>query len=236
MNEIKASLEKHRSLLEAKILDELRMLAKTLQLTGYTKLHKAKLVDLIITVDCKVLARHLSSSKKDSVPWIKSPTELCVVGIVAAALISYSFNYLTAKDSKRVQLRLDDLFMEKYAEELKNKYPGGYMLMSIDSSKNKTKTEFIPSKSNFREEYELDWDRMEIGKITKDRVTLKLPTIRYKPQNTLIHKWEQTLPRLPIGKSYPFMINWHTNKYKLHIELVEDKETSLAIAVGFKLK
>ena len=176
------------------------------------------------------------SHKTHSRNWLKSPITLCVLGIIATVFVGFLFYYLSAKDSKRLHLQLDGLFMEKHEEELKIKYPGGYMLISIDSSKNKSKNEFIPSRNNFMEEYELDWNKLKISKITESNVTLILPWIRYKPQNSRIVDWTQTIPRSPIGKSYPFKINWQTSKYKLHMELVEDKETVFAFAIGFKPK
>ena len=176
------------------------------------------------------------SHKTRSPNWLKSPTSRWVLGIIATVLVGFLSYYLTAKDSKQLHLQLDGLFMEKHEEELKIKYPGGYMLISIDSSKNKSKNEFIPSRNNFMEEYELDWNKLKISKITESNVTLKLPWIRYKPQNSTIVDWTQTIPRSPIGKSYPFKINWQTSKYKLHMELVEDKETVFAFAIGFKPK
>ena len=128
-------------------------------------------------------------------------------------------------------------FEDMLKTELKKKYPGGHMLLSIDSSNNISKNEFIPSGSNFMEEYELNWNDFRISKITESNVTLILPWIRYKPQNTVIEVWTQTIPRSPIGKSYPFRgVNWQTNNYKLHMELVEDKETVFAFAIGFKPK
>jgi hypothetical protein len=174
------------------------------------------------------------SHKTRSPNWLKSPTSRWVLGIIATVLVGFLFYYLTAKDSKQLHLQLDGLFMERHSEELKKKYPGGYMLFSIDSSKNKSKNEFIPSKSNFLEEYELNWNMMEISKLTETTVTLKLPWIIYKPQNSKILGWTQTIPRSPIGKSYPFKIDWQTNKNKLHIELIEDKVTVFAFAIGFR--
>lgn len=165
---------------------------------------------------------------------LKSSTSRWVIGIIITILVAYFFYCPSAKDSKLIQLQLDGLFMEKHGEELKKKYPGGHMLLRIDSSKNKSKNEFIPSGSNFMEEYELDWNKFRISKITDSNVTLKLPWIRYKPQNSRIVDWTQTIPRSPIGKSYPFKVNWQTNKYKLYMELVEDKETVFAFAIGFK--
>jgi len=159
-----------------------------------------------------------------------------VLGIVAI-IVSIVSHCLSIEQSKHTQFQLDGLFMEKHGEELKKKYPGGHMLLRIDSSKNISKNEFIPSGSNFMEEYELDWNKFRINKITDSNVTLELPWIRYKPQNTRIDDWTQTIPRLPIGKSYPFKgVNWQTNKYKLYMELVEDKETVFAFAIGFKPK
>ncbi len=176
-----------------------------------------------------------SVSPKTYLPnWLKSSRSLWIIGIIVTILVSYFFYYLGTKDSQRIQSQLDDLFIEKHGEELKKKYPGGHMLLSIDSSKNKSKNEFIPSGSNFMEEYELNWNDFRISKITESNVTLKLPWIRYKPQDTKIDGWTQTIPRSPIGKSYPFKVNWQTNKYKLHMELVEDKETVFAFAIGFK--
>ena len=153
-----------------------------------------------------------------------------IVGLIGACLS----HYLGTRESKQIQLQLDNLFMERHSEELKEKYPGGYMLFSIDSSKNKSKNEFIPSKSNFLEEYELNWNMMEISKLTKTTVTLELPWIIYKPQNTKILGWTQTIPRSPIGKSYPFKIDWQTNENQLHIELVEDRDSFFAFAIGFR--
>ena len=176
-----------------------------------------------------------SVSPKTYLPnWLKSSTSRWMIGIIVTILVACFFYCLGTKDSKGIQSQLDGLFMEKHGEELKNKYPGGHMLLSIDSSKNISKNEFIPSRSNFMEEYELDWNKFRISKITESNVTLTLPWIRYKPQNTIIVDWTQTIPRSPIGKSYPFKINWQTNKYKLHMELVEDKETVFAFAIGFK--
>lgn len=155
---------------------------------------------------------------------------LGIGGITVALVLHCS----STEQSKHIQFQLDGLFLERHSEELKKKYPGGYMLLSIDSSKNTSKNEFIPSRSNFMEEYELDWNEFRISRITDSNVTLELPWIRYKPQNTRIVDWTQTIPRSPIGKSYPFKVNWQTNKYKLYMELVEDKETVFAFAIGFK--
>jgi len=183
---------------------------------------------------------NLWPSKKQWKSWTL-PSKLTAIGVLCALvlgivgfIVAGFFHYLSTKESKHIQLQMDGLFMEKHEEELKTKYPGGYMLISIDSSKNKSQNEFIPSRSNFMEEYELDWNKFKISKITESNVTLKLPWIRYKPQNTRIVDWTQTIPRSPIGKSYPFKVNWQTNKYKLYIELVEDKETVFALAIGFK--
>ena len=103
------------------------------------------------------------SHKTRSRNWLKSPISLFVLGVIATVLVSFLFYYLSAKDSKHLHLRLDGLFMEKHEEELKIKYPAGYMLISIDSSKNKSKNEFIPSRNNFMEEYELDWNKFKIS-------------------------------------------------------------------------
>jgi len=156
------------------------------------------------------------------------------IGIPVAILVASFFYLLGTKDSQRIQLQLDGLFMEKHGEELKKKYPGGYMLLRIDSSGNISKNEFIPSRSNFMEEYELDWNKFRISKITDSKITFKLPWFRYKPQNSIIVDWTQTIPRSPIGISYPFKVNWQTNKYKLYMELVEAKGTVFALAIGFK--
>lgn len=175
-------------------------------------------------------------SKKQWKSWTL-PSKYTVIGVfigIVAIIITSFYYFLSTKDSKRIQLQLDGLFMEKHGEELKKKYPGGHMLLRIDSSKSISKNEFIPSGSNFMEEYELDWNKFRISKITESNVTLKLPWIRYKPQNSRIVDWTQTIPRSPIGKSYPFKVNWQTSKYKLHIELVEAKETVFAFAIGFK--
>ena len=166
--------------------------------------------------------------------WLKSPTSLCVIGIIATILVGYLYYHPSAKSNKRTQLQLDGLFMEKHEEELKKKYPGGYMLLRIDSSKNISKNEFIPSRSNFMEEYELDWNKFRISKITESHVTLTLPWLRYKPQGSRIVGWTQSIPRLPIGKPYRFKVNWQTHKYTLYMELVEDTETVFAFAIGFK--
>ena len=95
------------------------------------------------------------SHKTASPNWLKSPISLWVLGLIATVLVGFLFYYLSSKDSKHLHLRLDGLFMEKHEQELKIKYPGGYMLISIDSSKNESKNEFIPSRNNFMEEYEL---------------------------------------------------------------------------------
>ena len=180
--------------------------------------------------------RKLVSPKTHLPNWLKSEMSRWIIGFIVTILVSAFFYYLSTKDSKRTQLQLDNLFIEKHGEELKKKYPGGHMLLSIDSSKNKSKNEFIPSGNNFMEEYELDWSKFRITKITDNNVTLELPYIRYKPRNTIITANTQTIPRSPIGKSYPLKIDWRTNKYKLYMELVEDKETIFTFAIGFKPK
>lgn len=155
---------------------------------------------------------------------------LGIVGIIVALVL----HCRSTEQSKNIQSQLDSLFLERHSEELKNKYPGGYMLLSIDSSKNISKNEFIPSKRNFLEEYEIDWNKMEIDEITDASVKLKLPYILYKPQNTKIDECTQTIPRSPIGRSYPLKVDWPSNKQKLHIELIEDRGTVFAFAIGFK--
>lgn len=180
-------------------------------------------------------------SKKQWKSWTL-PSKLTVIGVVIGIIglvaipITILLYFLSTKDNKNIQSQLDNLIVEKHEEELKKKYPGGYMFLRIDSSKNKSKNQFIPSKSNFMEEYELDWNKFRISKVSDSSVTLELPWIRYKPQNTRIVDWTQTIPRLPTGKPYPFKVSWQTNKYRLYMELVEDKETVFSFAIGFRPK
>lgn len=143
---------------------------------------------------------------------------------------------LTTKNKALIEYNrelLENLVTNKYEKDLQSKYPGGYALFGIDHSR-KFENYSIPHRSNVLEEYEFDWDPVEISEVTETNVTIEFPHIYYKPLGTNLRSTAMIIPKSPKGESYLYPPKPEGTKNRIFCELVEYKDSFYVFAIGFK--
>ena len=128
---------------------------------------------------------------------------------------------------------LENLITNKYENDLKVKYPSGYVLFGIDHSRT-FKNESIPHSSNLLEEYEFDWKPVRISEVTETKVTIEMPHIHYKPLKTKLFSTAMIIPKYPKGQSWKYPPKPKGTKNRIFIELIEYNDPFYAFAIGFK--
>ncbi len=128
---------------------------------------------------------------------------------------------------------LENLITNKYEEDLKVKYPGGYALFGVDHSRT-FKNESIPHRSNLLEQYEFDWRPVRINQITETTITITMPHIYYKPLDAKFINTSMIIPKLPKGKSWIYPPNIKEIKNRIFVEFIEHNDSFYVFAIGLK--
>ena len=141
------------------------------------------------------------------------------------------------KDVRNNKDLLKDIAESYHSEELLKKYPAGYVLFGLNPSMNyeiNSEKRAIPHTGHLLDEYEFKWDRVRISKLNKDTVTIELPDIHYKPLNTQIIGCTITIKRDSLSQPRILPLKPQGVKNRIFIELVEDTNSMLIFAIGFK--
>ncbi|MGA1979730.1 MAG: hypothetical protein ABSG99_04080 [Sedimentisphaerales bacterium] len=162
------------------------------------------------------------------------------IGIVVTGLAGFGSYYYGKKDVSVIQQtiisKLDQLLESTDSEnktKLLEKYPAGYVSFGIDSSGTFSSSVF-PYGKEVLSEYEFDWSKVKIEKLTSSSLTILLPNIRYKPLNTLLLGMTMTIKRRPCGKEYIFPVKPQGTLHRIYIELLKDDNHRLIFAIGFR--
>ncbi|MDD5064248.1 MAG: hypothetical protein PHQ35_05765 [Phycisphaerae bacterium] len=162
------------------------------------------------------------------------------IGIVVTGLAGFGSYYYGKKDAAVIQQttisKLDQLLESTNNEnrtKLLEKYPAGYVSFGVDSSETFSSTVF-PYGKEVLAEYEFDWSKVKIEKLTSSSLTILLPTIRYKPLNGLCEGITMTINRRPCGKEYTFPVKPAGTHHRIYIELLKDDDHQLIFVIGFR--
>jgi len=172
---------------------------------------------------------------------------MVAAGLIIAALAGYgTYHYgkkATAIQNKKEQENQQatnsklDKILESIGSDNKTKllekYPAGYVLFGIDLSATFS-SEAFPHRKEVLTEYEFDWDKVKIEKLTSTSITILMPDIRYKPLNTRINGALRKIPRRPLGKEYIFPVRPAGTLHRIFVALLEDNNQQLIFVIGFR--
>jgi hypothetical protein len=117
--------------------------------------------------------------------------------------------------------------------KLLEKYPAGYVLFGIDLSTTFSSGAF-PHRKEVLTEYEFDWDKVKIEKLTSTSLTILMPDIRYKPFNARFIGNYKRIPRRPLGKEYIYPVKPAGTLHRIFVELLEDNNQQLIFVIGLR--
>jgi len=117
--------------------------------------------------------------------------------------------------------------------KLLEKYQAGYVLFGIDLSTTFS-SEAFPHRKEVLTEYEFDWGKVKIEKLTSTSITILMPDIRYKPLNAHFNGTYRTIPRRPLGKEYIYPVRPAGSLHRIFIELLNDNNQQLIFVIGFR--
>jgi len=131
----------------------------------------------------------------------------------------------TGEETKQLLLRqLEQADSINYSR-LMQKYPLGYCLFAIDHKKI-----IIPYKSRLESDYEIDWSKAKVSKLTSEEVAIRLPDIHDKVHHIII-------TGIAVGNTRRVgSIREHFGGPgpQIFTEVVADSEKGVIIALGFK--
>ena len=117
--------------------------------------------------------------------------------------------------------------------KLLEKYPAGYVLFGIDLSTTFS-SETFPHRKEVLTEYEFDWGKVKIEKLTSTSITILMPDIRYKPLNGRFNGTYRIIPRRPLGKGYIYPVRPAGTLHRIFVELLKDNNQQLIFVIGFR--